>query len=70
MGKYFPGFYSFLKGRPKHRKAKRFSAGISVLVKKSLWKGVKFFSSVSSKFVWKLEKSFFNLKGPPVEIKV
>ena len=58
-----PGFYSFSKGRPKHRKAKRFPAGISVLVKKSFRKGVKFFSSVSSKFVWwKLEKSFFNLK--------
>ena len=58
-----PGFYSFSKGRPKHRKAKRFSAGISVLVKKSLRKGVKFFSSASSKFVWwKLENSLFNLK--------
>ena len=58
-----PGFYSFSKGRATHRKAKRFSVGISVLVKKSLRKGVKFFSSVSSKFVWwKLEISLFNLK--------
>ena len=58
-----PGFYSFSEGRPKHRKAKKFSVGISVLVKKSLRKGVKFLSSVSSKFVWwKSEKSFFSLK--------
>ena len=57
-----PGFYSFSKGRPKHNKAKRFSAGISVLVKKSLRKEVKFFSSASCKFVWwKLEKKFFHI---------
>ena len=57
-----PGFYSFTKGRTKHKKAKRHSSGITVLVRKEIKQGVKFFSSSSTRFVWcKLDKQFFNL---------
>ena len=56
------GYYCFNKSRKKAKKAKRYSGGISVLVKKSLRKGVKLFSSKSNRFVWwKLDKHFFNL---------
>ena len=54
------GHHCFNKSRKKAKKAKRYSGGISVLVKKSLRKGVKFFSK-SNRFVWwKLDKHFFN----------
>ena len=36
------GYYCFNKSRKKAKKAKRYSGGISVLVKKSLRKGVNF----------------------------
>ena len=56
------GYYCFNKSRRKAKKAKRYSGGISVLVKKSLRKGVKLFSSKSNRLVWwKLDKHFFNL---------
>ena len=56
------GYYCFNKSIKKAKKAKRYSGGISVLVKKSLRKGVKIFSSKSNRFVWlKLDKHFFNL---------
>ena len=59
---HIEGYYCFNKSRKKAKKAKRYSGGISVLVKKSLRKGVKFFSSKSNRFVWwKLDKYFFNL---------
>ena len=57
-----PGFYSMSKYRKKAKKARRHSGGITVLVKNSLRKGVKFFSSKSDRFLWwKLDKAFFNL---------
>ena len=37
------GYYCFNKSRNKAKRAKRYSGSISVLVKKSLRKGVKFF---------------------------
>ena len=40
---HIEGYYCFNKSRKKAKKAKRYSGGISVLVKKSLRKGVKFF---------------------------
>ena len=40
-----PGFYSMSKFRKKAKKARRHSGGITVLVKSSLRKRVKFFSS-------------------------
>ena len=56
-----PGFYSMSKYRKKAKKARRHSGGITVLVKNSLRKGVKFFSSKSDRFLWwKLDKAFFN----------
>ena len=45
-----PGFYSMSKYRKKAKKARRHSGGITVLVKNSLRKGVKFFSSKSDRF--------------------
>ena len=55
-------YYCFNKSRKKAKKAKLYSGSISVLVKKSLRKGIKSFSSKSSRFVWwKLDKHFFNL---------
>ena len=57
-----PGFYFFTKRRTKHKKAKRHSGGIIVLVRKEIKQGVKFFSSSSTRFVWcKLDRQFFNL---------
>ena len=57
-----PGFYSFTKGRTKHKKAKRHSGGMTDLVKKEIKQGVKFFSSSSTRFVlWKLDRQFPNL---------
>ena len=57
-----PGFYSFTKGRRKHKNAKRHSGGITILVRKGIRKGVKFLSSSSTRFVWcKLDKQFFSL---------
>ena len=55
--------YKLNKARIKAKTARRYSGGISVLVTKSLRKGVKFISSESSEFVWwKLEKAFFDLE--------
>ena len=55
--------FSFTKGRTKNKKTKRHSGGITVLVRKEIRKGVKFFSSSSTRFVWcKLDKHFFNLE--------
>ena len=52
-------YYCFKKGRRKAKKARRYSGGICILVKKTLKKGVQFFSSKSDRFVWwKLDKQF------------
>ena len=40
-----PGFFSFTKERTKHKKAKRHSGVITVLVRKEIRKDVKVFSS-------------------------
>ena len=57
------GYYCFNKCRRKARKARRYSGGICILVKKTLRKGVQFFSSNSDRFVWwKLDKQFFNME--------
>ena len=37
------GYYCYNRSRPKAKMARRYSGGISVLVKKSLRKGVRFF---------------------------
>ena len=55
-------FYSFTKSRIKHAKAKRYSGGISLLVKFDLRKGIKILDSSQEEFLWwKLEKNFFKL---------
>ena len=57
------GYYCFNKCRRKAKKARRYSGGICILVKKTLRKGVQFFSSNSDRFVWwKLDKQFFNIE--------
>ena len=58
-----PGFFSMSKYRKKKtKKARRHSGGITVSVKNSLGKGIKFSSSKSDRFLWwKLDKAFFNL---------
>ena len=51
-----------LNARKKHKKARRYSGGISVVIRKDLKAGVKFFSSKSDFYVWcKFDKTFFNL---------
>ena len=56
-------FYSVSKCRSKHKRAKRHSGRITVLIRNDIRKGVKFFSSKSDRLVWcKLERSFFNLE--------
>ena len=58
----FPVFTLMSKFREKAKKARHHSGGITVLVKSSLRKGVKFFSSKSDRFLWwKPDKTFFNL---------
>ena len=42
-----PNFYVYSKYRKKHKKARRYSGGISVVIRKDLKAGVKFFSSKS-----------------------
>ena len=42
-------FYSYSKCRSKHKKAKRHSGGITVLIRNDIRKGVKFFSSKSDR---------------------
>jgi exonuclease III len=57
------GFYSFSKCRKKTKNGCRNSGGITILVKSSIRKGVKFLDKEScEEFVWwKLDKDFFNL---------
>lgn len=57
------GFYSFSKCRKMPMNARRNSGGITILVKSSLRKGIKFFDKEScDDFVWwKLDKNFFHL---------
>ena len=57
------GFYSFSKSRNKNAKAKRFSGGISLLVKSDLRKGIKILNSSHEEFLWwKVDKNFFKLE--------
>lgn len=58
-----PGFSSFSTYRRKHRKAKRCSGGLTILIKESLRKGVKFLPVSSDFFIWfKLDSSFFHTR--------
>ena len=55
-----PNFYVYSKCRKKHKKARRYSGGISVVIRKDLKAGVNFFSSKSDFYVWcKFDKAFF-----------
>ena len=56
-------FHSYSKCCSKHKRAKRHSGGITVLIRNDIRKGVKFFSSKSDRLVWcKLERSLSNLE--------
>ena len=59
------GYYCYNRSRPKAEKARWYSGGISVLVKKSLRKGVPFFFSknnIMNLYGGNLVSSFFNLE--------
>ena len=57
-----PCFYSFTKGKTKHKKAKSHSGGITVLVRKEIRQDVKFFSSSGTRFLWcKLDRQLSSL---------
>ena len=56
-------YYCYNRSRTKSKQARRYSGGIRVWVKKTLRKGVSFFSSKSNELVWwKLDKMFFNME--------
>ena len=56
------GFYSFSKSRKKNKRARRYSGGISILVKQNLKRGVKIIDEKCEGFLWvKLCKYFFHL---------
>ena len=46
------GFYSFSKSRKKNKRAKRYSRGISILVKQNLKRGVKIIDEKCEGFLW------------------
>ena len=55
------GFYSFSKSRKKNRRARRYSGGISILVKQNLKRGVKIIDGKCEGVLWvKLCKDFFH----------
>ena len=54
--------YTFSHVRPKHTKAKRFSGGITIIIRKELKSGVKIIQYNSPYFLWvKLDRKFFSL---------
>ena len=53
------GFYSFSKSRKKNERARRYSGGISILVKQNLKRGLKIIDEKCESFLWvKLCKDF------------
>ena len=55
------GFYSFSKSGKKNKRARRYSGGISILVKQNLKRGVKIIDEKYEGFLWvKLCKDFFH----------
>ena len=60
----FERFYSFSTFRKKHRQAKRFSGGITILIKKEWRKGVKITDDKNESYIWwKMSKGFFNFSN-------
>ena len=55
-------FYSYHKYRPKHKKAKKSSGGIYVLIKKHISAGIKILENSNSDLIWlQLDKNYFNM---------
>jgi hypothetical protein len=55
-----PGYWDFSQARPKHKKARRPSGGVTVMSKYHLRAGIKVALNTEG-FIWlKLEKNFFN----------
>ena len=55
------GYFTYTTSRAKHRKARKYSGGIAILIRDYLLRGTEIKRS-SSELVWvKLDKSFFNL---------
>ena len=59
---YLEGYSVVSNTRPKSKNAKKFTGGISILVKQEIRKGIKFIEATHSEYLWlKLDKAFFNL---------
>ena len=56
-----PGYYTFQISRPKHKKARKHSGGIALIVKEELKNSVTFTSSKSNNIGWiRIQKKFIN----------